>query len=260
MGVKHVKPFAADRHPVLRASHFVQSTLDLSTWPATIPAVDQLLREGMTFPKATIFVGDNGSGKSTVLEAIAMAFGINPEGGSTSARHQTRVTESPLSEALTLQRGIGSTRWGYFLRAETMHAFYTYLEDLGTGSAYHEMSHGESFAQLLEDKFQGPGLFLLDEPESALSFTGCLALLRALHDLVADGRSQVILATHSPVVASLPGAQIFEFDNEGFHERPWEELQLVNYYRHFLAAPEQYLRHVFAPTDTELEPDGRPDR
>jgi predicted ATPase len=246
------------KHPVRGVRRFDAASLDLQQWPATIPSVAQLLRDGMDFPKATVFVGDNGSGKSTILEAIAIAFGINPEGGSTGAQHRTRETESELSEALTLMRGIGATRWGYFLRAETMHAFYTYLEGNptrpgATESRFHEMSHGESFTNILDEKFKGPGLFLLDEPESALSFTGCLSLLRVLNDLTADGRSQVIVATHSPVVAALPGARIFEFDEHGFHDRPWAELQLVTHYKHFLHAPEQFLRHIVEPFRVEPE-------
>ena len=104
--------------------------LSRHAWPATIPAVAQLLREGLTLTKGVTFlVGENGSGKSTIVEAIAMAYGLGREGGSTGSRHGTRASESPLSAGLRLQRGIGAGRWGFFLRAETMHGFYTYLEE-----------------------------------------------------------------------------------------------------------------------------------
>lgn len=226
------------------------SELSLDEWPATIPAVAQLLANGIDLSAATVLVGENGTGKSTIVEAIAMAFGMSPEGGSVGAQHRTRRTESALFSALRLDRGVSASRWGFFLRAETMHGFYTYLEQnpspRGGDSRFHEMSHGESFLEVLRRRFDGSGLFILDEPESALSFTGCLSLLVVLTQLLASPHSQVIVATHSPVVASLPGARILELDGSGFHERTWEELTLVQHHRQFLSEPEQYLRHVLA--------------
>ena len=126
------------------------------TWPATVPCVRQLLDEGLELGPLTILVGENGSGKSTLVEGIAQAYGLSPEGGSTGARHSTRPTESPLWRAIRIQRGIGAARWGFFLRAETMHGFYTYLEANPSGPQHadgmrgrdplHDMSHGESFS------------------------------------------------------------------------------------------------------------------
>ena len=235
------------QHPI-RAIRGVQpSPLDAGQWPATIPAVSQLLRDGLELVPATVLVGDNGSGKSTIIEALAMAYGINPEGGSAGAQHQTRPSESPLYEALVLQKSAAAHR-GYFLRAETMHGLYTYLEQnqpLGRSDVrFHDLSHGESFNAVLGSRFNGSGLFLLDEPESALSFTGCLALLVTLTDLLRSPAAQVIVATHSPVIAALPGARIYELDENGFTERRWEDLQLVHHHRRFLASPDQYLRHL----------------
>src|SRR6476620_9025837 len=136
------------------------------------------------------------------------------EGGSTGARHTTRDAESELWRDLRLTRGAGASRWGFFLRAETMHGFYSYLEAHPGASPeprFHEMSHGESFLALLaSDRFEDKGLYLLDEPESALSFSGCLALVALLHQLTLGGRAQAIIATHSPQVAALPGARVFE--------------------------------------------------
>ena len=118
-------------------------------WPSSIPAVAQVLEDGIDLaPGVTFLVGENGSGKSTIVEGIAVAYGLSPEGGSRQAAHSTRPTESPLSEWLRLQRGVGASRWGFFLRAETMHSFYTYLEQnpsSGPEPRFHEMSHGESF-------------------------------------------------------------------------------------------------------------------
>ena len=132
-----------------------------------------------------------------------MAYGLNAEGGSTHARHGTRASESPLGSWLRVEREAGASRWGYFLRAETMHGLYTYLESNppqgGREARFHEMSHGESFLEVLRSRFDGSGFYVLDEPESALSFSGCLALVGVLHDLMSMGTAQILLATHSPV-------------------------------------------------------------
>jgi predicted ATPase len=234
------------RPPVRRVEIDPDAGLDPERWPMTIPAVAQLSRDGLDLGPATVLVGENGSGKSTLVEAIAAAYGINPEGGSTHARHSTRVSESPLHTAVRLVRQVGAGRWGFFLRAETMHGLYTYLEELpGAGERLHEFSHGESFVEVLRTRFTSPGLYLLDEPESALSFGGCLALIGVLLDRVAAG-AQVIVATHSPVVAALPGATVLELDERGFHRTDWADLELVDQHRRFLTDPERYLRHVLA--------------
>jgi predicted ATPase len=233
--------------PVRRVEPAPDSSLDPGTWPATVPAVARLLREGVDLGPATVLVGENGSGKSTLVEAVAMAYGLNPEGGSTHARHATRSTESKLHEALRVVRDPGASRWGYFLRAETMHGLYTYLEELPggpRGPVLHELSHGESFLEVLRSRFDSPGLYILDEPESALSFTACLGLVGLLHDLAVTGTAQVLVATHSPVIAALPGARILQLDPEGWHERDWQDLELVQHYRRFLDEPMRYLRHV----------------
>jgi predicted ATPase len=212
-----------------------------------MPCTRQLLEHGLDLGALAVFVGENGSGKSTLIEGIAQAYGLSPEGGSTGARHTTRRTESPLSECLQLSRGIGAARWGFFLRAETMHGFYSYLEQKPGGSpepVFHEMSHGEWFLEILANRFNGPGLYVLDEPESALSFSGCLALVGVLHRIVADGRRQAIVATHSPIIAATPGARILEVGEWGLRETTWADLELVQNWHAFLDAPDQYLRHV----------------
>ena len=238
-----------DRHPVRRIQEDPQHPLDRSIWPATLPPVAQLLNDGLDLRPATVLVGENDSGKSTLIEAVALAFGLSPEGGSAGARHTTRVTESELGSHLQVIRNAGGSRWGYFLRAETMHGFYTYLEENPTRSPlgeaeFHTLSHGESFLELVTDRFKGAGLWVLDEPESALSFSGCLALLGVLKQLTEDGRSQVLLSTHSPLLASLPGAQILEAGPWGLRPRQWDDLDLVTNWRNFLNAPERYLRHL----------------
>jgi len=219
-----------------------------SRWPTNIPAVAQVLREGIDLgPGVTFLVGENGSGKSTIVEGVAIAYGLSPEGGSRQAQHSTRPTESPLSDWIRLQRGVGSSRWGFFLRAETMHSFYTYLEEnpsmSGADVSFHEMSHGESFLALLESRFDEPGFYCLDEPEAALSFGSTLSLIAVLRRIVDDG-GQVLCATHSPVLAALPGARILEVGDWGLRHAEWRELELVSHWRSFLESPDRYLRHL----------------
>ena len=215
-------------------------------WPATVPAVAHVLAHGLDLaPGVTFLVGENGSGKSTLVEAVALAYGLSPEGGSVHGHHSTRPSESALHEALRLQRGIGSSRWGFFLRAETMHGWYTYIEQNGGPARFHEMSHGESFLEVLAARFDGPGLYCLDEPEAALSFGSTLSLIQVLHDLATAG-GQVLCATHSPVLAALPGATILEVGPWGVRRTRWDELEVVAHWRGYLDDPQRYLRHLLA--------------
>jgi predicted ATPase len=233
---------------IARVGEHPLDPMSRAQWPATIPAVRQLLDEGLDLGHATVFVGENGAGKSTIVEAIAAAFGLSSEGGSTGANLHTRQSESELWRHLAIARTPGGARRGFFLRAETMHGFFTYLEQNPTTRpdepVFHEMSHGESFLELVVDRFHGRGLWVLDEPESALSFSGCLALLGALQQLLAEGGSQVIMSTHSPVLARLEGAQILEVGEWGIRRSEWQDLDLVRNWRSFLDAPERYLRHL----------------
>ena len=223
--------------------------MDLDAWPATVPAVRQLLADGLDLPAGVTFlVGENGSGKSTLVEAVAEAYGLNPEGGSKGAQHRTRVSESSLSEVLRVVRSPGPLVASYFLRAETMHGLYTYLEQHPSGDVrgeprFHEMSHGESFLAVLSTRFAGYGFFVLDEPESALSFRSCLALVALLDDLRTGG-AQVLCATHSPLLVALPGATLLELGDHGMREVAYEDLDLVRDWRDFLATPDRYLRHL----------------
>jgi predicted ATPase len=233
------------RYPVRRVQASVEAPLDPDRWPAGIPAVRQLLEHGLDLSRATVLVGENGAGKSTLVEAIATAYGISPEGGSPNTMRATRPSESPLHEHITLVRNGGAGRFGYFLRAETMHGLYTYLEQLRASPSeplFHDMSHGESFLALVRNRFRNTGLWVLDEPESALSFTGCMALLSHLTDLLEDDRNQVILSTHSPLLAGLPGATILEAGEWGLRPSTWEDTELVRQWRDFLDAPRRFLR------------------
>jgi predicted ATPase len=209
--------------------------------------VAQLLREGLELgPGATVLVGENGSGKSTVLEVLAAALGLNAEGGSVGARHRTRRSE-PGSLDLVVERSPGADRWAYFLRDETLHGLYSYLEQHPNPDRpdplFHHLSHGEAFLGLLGRRASPRGLYLLDEPDAALSFTGTLTLVAMLGDVVAGG-GQVLLATHSPVLAALPGARLLEVGPWGLRRTTWDRLDVVEHWRQFLADPAAYLRHL----------------
>lgn len=233
--------------PIRRITERSMNPAARDQWPHTMAPVRQLLDQGLEPGAATVLVGENGSGKSTLVEAIAVSYGLSPEGGSTGAQHSTRVTESGLDQHLQIIRNSGASRRGYFLRAETMHGLYTYLEQnpgMRPEPVFHDMSHGESFLELIIDRFKEGGLWVLDEPESALSFSGCLALVGILKDLMAVGDSQVILSTHSPLLAALPGATIYEVGPWGLRNTEWEDLDLVSHWRSFMNVPERYLRHL----------------
>jgi predicted ATPase len=237
-----------ESRPIRRAEVEPGAEIDHAAWWAKIPAIAAIIEHGLNLPAGVTFlVGENGSGKSTLIEALAGAHGLNVEGGSRDARHTTRVTESPLGDALRLVRTPGRRAHAYFLRAETMHGLYTYLQDeVGDEGSYHELSHGEGFLELLENKFRGYGFYLMDEPEAALSFTSTLSLVARLDDLRAEG-AQLVIATHSPLLTALPGATILELGDYGIRKAPWDQLTIVANWRRFLTHPPTYLDALLQP-------------
>lgn len=163
----------------------------------------------------TFFVGENGSGKSTLLEAIAIAYGFNPEGGTRNYNFSTYDSHSNLSEAICLIKGYKKAKWGYFLRAESFYNVASMEEEInetvGKSNYYHKKSHGESFLSVLQHNMEPNSLYILDEPEAALSIQRQLTLLTEMVDCVKQG-CQFIVVTHSPILLGIPGAQIFSFD------------------------------------------------
>jgi len=231
-------------------------------YPFSIPAIRNL-DELKLDSAVTLFAGENGSGKSTLVEAIAVAAGFNPEGGSRNMTVSTRPSHSVLHKHLRLVRGTRRPRNGYFLRAESFFNVATEIERLdeeqkdllGTpiGPGYgsrplHEVSHGESFLALAMNRFGPGGLYILDEPEAALSPTGCLALVRRFNELANEG-SQFIIATHSPIVMSFPGALIYVLTDNGPKQVAWEDLDHVRILREFLNDPAIVLRTLLSDSD-----------
>jgi predicted ATPase len=221
-------------------------------WPFTIPAVAQVLTDGLDIPAGVTFlVGENGSGKSTLVEAMAAAY---PRAGASASKHKNLGPEgaredSPLRYHLKARTAPLASPQGFFLRAELMH---DYLEEVGREPGAERMwqgvdlqarSHGESFLEVLRQRFTDVGVYFLDEPESALSFQSSLALVALLAVLASEG-SQVVCATHSPLLCSLPGATVLEVGEHGIRPAQWEELDLVRHWRGFLEAPGRYLRHL----------------
>jgi len=226
---------------------------DFEAYPFSIPAIRGLHTLKLN-PRVTFLVGENGSGKSTLIEAIAVAAGLNAEGGSRNFAFSTRNTESELNQHLRLVRGIRPFRDGFFLRAESFYNAATYLDELerSGGGAYasyggkslHERSHGESFLALLEHRFGRDAFYVLDEPEAALSPLRQLTLLAVMDDLVNKG-CQFIVATHSPIIMSFPGATIYLLSENGISEVQYEETEHFSLTRDFLNNRERYFGELF---------------
>lgn len=226
-------------------------------YPFSLAAVRKLHR--LEFhPDVTFIVGENGCGKSTLLEAIAIAWGFNPEGGTINFRFTTRSSHSVLHSNLRLVRSSSRPRDGFFLRAESFFNVATNIDRMDEepsfgpplinsygGRSLHEQSHGESFLALLLHRFGGNGLYILDEPEAALSPTRQLAVLRRVHQLVLE-RSQFIIATHSPILMAFPRAKIFLLDEAGFTEVRYEDTEHYVVSREFLNNPKGMLDEILA--------------
>jgi predicted ATPase len=222
-------------------------------YPFNLPAVHGLDRLAL-HPKVTFLIGENGSGKSTLMEAIAVSLGFNAEGGSKNFSFGTRKSHSELHEYLRIAKGVKRPRDGYFLRAESFFNVATQIEVLDAepfggppvidsygGRSLHEQSHGESFMALLTERFGGQGLYLLDEPEAALSPFRQLAALSRIHDLVLEN-SQFVIATHSPILMAYPDARIYECSKGGIAEVAYRDTEHFQITHDFLVDPERMLR------------------
>ena len=220
------------------------------SYPFCLPAIRNLDTLNL-HPKVTFFVGENGAGKSTLLEAVAVGCGLNPEGGSRNFNFATRASHSPLSEALRLAKSGGVPGDSYFLRAESFYNVATEIERLGSdlfpaygGRSLHEQSHGESFFALFKNRFGGNGLYLMDEPEAALSPQRQIEFLAILHEFCKRG-SQFVIATHSPIIMAYPDAMIYVFGAEGIRPVSYTETDHYLITRGFLTNPQRTLAALF---------------
>lgn len=231
-------------------------------YPFSIPAVRNLWTLEL-HPKVTFIIGENGTGKSTLIEAIAVAAGFNAEGGSKNFNFSTRSSESELHQVLRLIRGVRREKDGFFLRAESLFNVATQIEALDDPGrrllrsygdrSLHEQSHGESFMALALNRFRGDGLYILDEPEAALSPSRLLALLKVIDLHVRHRHSQFIIATHSPILMAYPDCIIYNLADEGIAPIAYEETKHFQVTSEFLANRESYLRYLFSDEETDDE-------
>ncbi|MGE4273909.1 MAG: AAA family ATPase [Desulfitobacterium sp.] len=215
-----------------------------SQYPFNLPAVRNLDTLSM-HPKVTFFVGENGSGKSTILEAIAVAYGFNAEGGTKNFNFSSRATHSDLDHYVKIIKGVHKPRTGFFFRAESFYNLASNIDDLEVIQSYggislHEQSHGESFFAVFLNKFGREGLYILDEPEAALSPSRQMSMLARMHELIEEG-SQFIIATHSPIIMAYPDATIYQIQDE-IEQVSYEETEHYQIMRTFLNKPQKMLK------------------
>jgi len=226
-------------------------------YPFSLPVVRNLQTLAL-HPAVTFIVGENGSGKSTLLEAIAVAWGFNPEGGTKNFKFQTRGSHSTLHDHLMLVKGIKRPKDGFFLRAESFFNLATDIERMDAepagappiinsygGRSLHEQSHGESFFALMVNRFGGQGFYVLDEPEAALSPSRQLAMIARMHQLV-QARSQFIIATHSPILMAYPGAWLYQIATEGLARIEYQQTEHYIVAKRFLNDPKAQLDRLLS--------------
>ncbi|HYL99092.1 MAG TPA: AAA family ATPase [Blastocatellia bacterium] len=240
--------------PFLRSITTIKERVVPGRYPFNIPCLAHGLNLNFT-KNVTFLVGENGSGKSTILEAIAEKCGFSLTGGN---RDHQYLLDRELTELATATRMSWNQKTveGFFMRAETFFNFATYLEDIGStfrsygGRSLHEQSHGESFLSLFANRFES-GLYILDEPEAALSPARQLSFLTILHDLETSGHAQFIIATHSAIILSYPDATILSLDGDRLSEIEYKETSHYKLTRDFLECPERFFRHLFAEPEQD---------
>lgn len=228
---------------------------DFNQYPFSLDVIRQL--DSIEFhPKVTFIIGENGTGKSTLLEAIATAYGFNPEGGTKNFAFSTRASHSDLYKYIRLAKSFRQPKDGFFLRAESFYNVATNIDTLDEapsfgppikdsygGKSLHQQSHGESFFSLMLHRFGGKGLYILDEPEAALSPTRQMAMLTRMHQLAQEDL-QFIIATHSPIIMAYPNAEILEIKDGTLIPTNYEATEHYNATKRFLNATPTYLKEL----------------
>lgn len=234
--------------PFLSTVGLHEERVEVGAHPFTIPSIQHGLPLTFSTP-VTFLVGENGSGKSTLLEALAWSMGFSDQGGDRTNAYAEDADGHALGRALALgwrKRVTG----GFFLRAETFFNYAQHLESMGSsfrlydGIPLNRRSHGEAFMALFQNRFED-GLYLLDEPEAALSPARQLTFLSVLHDLALSRAAQLIIATHSPILLTLPGARVLSFSEGGIEEADYRDTEHFRLSKDFLNAPERYFRYLF---------------
>ncbi|MBI2897664.1 MAG: AAA family ATPase [Deltaproteobacteria bacterium] len=221
--------------------------VDRSRHPFDIPAFEKGIDIELA-SRVTFFVGENGSGKSTLLEAIATSCGFGLRGGNRDHTFQVDDPRTELGRALRLS-WLPKVTEGFFMRAESFFDFATYIETVSDMRAYggkslHAQSHGESFLALFSNRFE-QGIYILDEPEAALSPQRQLAFLRVIHDLESPGHAQFLISTHSPIVLAYPGAALLSLDGDGIRPVEYRQTEHYRVTKDFLDCPERFFKHLF---------------